>query len=150
MPSDPDPFDMTRPRREPKEHEFTHEAEQAFVVLHARLVRDVERARMLCGLLAMLGVALLRRLWMLGRVETPLALYALCAFAASGMLFVLSRRLSGGVVAALSVTTTQGHDVTYTVAMFGVLRGVFRTLWMALAALAALLLVALAVQVTRG
>jgi len=133
----------------PAEHEFARDAEQAFVGLHAQLVRDVERARMLCGLLVMLGIALLRRLWQLGRPGAPLALYALIAFAAAALVYTLSRKLSGGVAATLAVTTSQGRDVSHAMALFDVLRGVFRTLGAALAALAALVIVAVVVQLTH-
>lgn len=131
------------------EREFTLDEEDAFNGLHAWLLRDVERARMLSGLLAMLGAALLRRLWQLGRAEVRLALFALCAFAASGVIYALSKRLAGGAVAARAVTTTRGRDVTHAMSTLRVLRAVFRALSAALVAVAALVLVALAAQLAH-
>lgn len=145
-----DPFDLTVPQTTPQEHEFDREAERAFADLHGHLVRDVERARMLCGGLVVLGVALLRRLWFVGRAGAPLALYALCAFAAAGLLFSLSRHLGGGVAAARAVTTTRGRDLSHAMTLLAAMRGLFRTLWVALLALAALVLIALAVQLTAA
>ncbi len=79
-----------------------------------------------------------------------LALYALCAFAAAGLLFSLSRHLGGGVAAARAVTTTRGRDLSYAMTLLAAMRGLFRTLWVALLALAALVLIALAVQLTAA
>lgn len=145
-----DPFDLTVPQTTPQEHEFVRGAERAFSELHDHLVRDVERARMLSGGLVLLGVALLRRLWFVGRAGAPLALYALCAFAAAGLLFSLSRHLGGGVAAARAVTTTRGRDLSHAMTLLSAMRGLFRTLWVALLALAALVLIALAVQLTAA
>ncbi len=105
---------------------------------------------MLCGGLVVLGVALLRRLWFVGRAGAPLALYALCAFAAAGLVFSLSRHLGGGVAAARAVTTTRGRDLSHAMTLLAAMRGLFRTLWVALLALAALVLIALAVQLTAA
>ncbi len=134
---------------QPVEPEITSVDADAFEGLQSWLVRDAERARVAAGLFAMLGVALLRRLWQVGRAHTQLALFALCAFAAGGVLLALSSRLSRGADSAISVSRTTGRDLSHAMATFRALHEVFRVLRAALLAVVALIAVGAWVALRR-
>jgi hypothetical protein len=131
------------------EPEFEYEQAEAFAGLAAWLVRGVERARIATGLLVMLGVALLRRLWQLGPAAMHLSVLALCAFAAAGIVYALATRMNRSVTAVSEVTRSTGRDVTHAMRALRGMRDVFRAIGAALVAAAALLLIATAVQLTR-
>ncbi len=148
-PNDPPATAAPTPAAQASEPEFAYEQADAFAGLAAWLVRSVERARIATGLLAMLGVALLRRLWLLGPAQRHLSVFALCAFAAAGIAYALSRRIARSVTAVTEVTRSTGRDVTHAMRAMRSLRDVFRAIGAALVAAAALLLIATAVQLTR-
>ncbi len=133
----------------PEEPEIKSIDDDAFIGLQSWCVRDAERARVAAGLFAMLGVALLRRLWQLGRSHSHLALFALCAFAAGGVLYALSSHLARGAASAFSVARTTGRDLSHAMATFRAVHEVFRVLRAALIAVAALIVVGAVVALTR-
>ena len=123
---------------------------EVFLSLREWLVRDVERARIAAGLIAMLGVAILRRLWQAGSAASHLAPLALCTFAAAGVVLALASRLGRGVAATEAVVRTTGRDVTHTMTTLRSMREVFRALGAALVATCALVVIATAVYLTRS
>lgn len=133
----------------PEEPEITSVDADAFEGLQSWFVRDAERARAAAGLLAMLGIALLRRLWQLGRAHGHLALFALCAFAAGGVLYALSSHLTRGAASAFSVSRTTGRDLSHAMATFRAVHEVFRVLRAALIAVAAIIVVGAIVALAR-
>jgi hypothetical protein len=131
------------------EPEFENDHADAFNDLHASLVRTVERTRATAGLLALLGAVTLRRLWQLGHVATYLAVIALCLFAGAGVAWTLAQRLVRSAASVSAVTHTKGRDVTHALEALRRMHDAFRAMGAALVACTALVLIALATQLTR-
>lgn len=97
---------------------------------------------MLAGLLVMLGMAILRRLWQVWRSQSHLAVFALCAFADAGVTLVLAARLARGALSVGAVARTRGRDISHAMEAIRSLRETFGVLRAAMIAAPALVAVA--------